>query len=189
MFQVHRIHNALVPFKRERMFVTGISKGIYSPADVSDRGGVESAKRLAGKDAEPYLDLVQPGSMGRDVMEMNARVSRQPPVMFRLMGIEVIKNYMQFLVRIKSYVLVHKVQELAAAAMAIVAGMSQSRSHFQSSEQGGGAMTFVLVAKPTERLSIGQPQPALGSLQSLDSRLSIDTQHDRILRRVQVKAR
>ncbi len=56
MFQVYRIHNALVPFKRERTFVTGVSKGIYSLADVSDRGGVEPVERLAGKGTEPHLD-------------------------------------------------------------------------------------------------------------------------------------
>ena len=155
MFQVHRIYNALVPFKGKGMLVAGISKGIYRPADVSYRGDVESPKCLAGKDTEPYLDLVQPGSMGRDIMEMNTGVSCLPPVMFRLMGIEVIKDYMQLLVRIKSYGLVHKVQKLTAAAMAIVAGMSQPRSHLQGGKQGGGAMTFVFVAKPTECLSIG----------------------------------
>ena len=76
MVQVHRVHNTLVPFKREWMFVTGFSEGIYSLADVSDRSCIEPAESLAGKDAEPHLDLVQPGSMGRDVMEMNTGVSR-----------------------------------------------------------------------------------------------------------------
>jgi hypothetical protein len=116
------------------MFVTGSSKGVYRPANVFDRGGVESSKRLTGEDTEPYFNLIQPGSVGRNVMKMNTGVSCQPPVMFRLMGVEIIKNYMQFLVRIKSYGLVHKVQELTTATMAIVAGVSQSRSHFQSSE-------------------------------------------------------
>src|SRR4030066_1463609 len=176
-----------MPLKWYGMFVTSISEGVYSLADIPDGGGIEATERLSGKDAEPHLDLVQPGRMSRYVMEMNSGVSVQPPVMFGLMGIEVIKNNMQFLVRIKSYGLVHKVQELPAAAMAVMSGMRQSRSHFQSSEQCSGAMSFVLVAEPSKRLAIGQTQPALCPLQCLYRRFFIDTQHHGILRRVQVK--
>src|SRR3990172_8652489 len=71
--------------------------------------------------------------------------------------------------------------------MAVVSSVSQSCSHFQSRKQRGGAMTFVFVAKSAKCLAIRQSQPALGSLQCLDSRLFIDTQYHCILRRVQVK--
>ncbi len=60
MFQVYWIDHALVPFKWAGVFVTSVSEGIYSPADISGRGGVKTTEHLAGKDAKPHLDLVQP---------------------------------------------------------------------------------------------------------------------------------
>ena len=109
MFQVYRVHRASIPLEGDGVLVTRISKGVYSSADIRDRGSIETAKRLAGKDTEPDFDLVQPRSMGRNVMKIHARVSRQPSVMFGFMGIKVIKYYMQFFVRIKSYGLIHEV--------------------------------------------------------------------------------
>src|SRR4030042_6823126 len=110
--------NTLGPFKWERVLVTCISKSIYGTTNIFDRGGIKPLQCRARKDTEPGLDLVQPGSMGRDVMKMNVRMLRQPPVMFGLMGVEVIKDNMQLFVRINSNGLVHKVQEFTAAGMA-----------------------------------------------------------------------
>src|SRR6266446_7413257 len=48
-------------------------------------------------------------------------------------------------------------------------------------------MAFVLVVETGERLAVGQLQPALGTLQSLDMRLFVDRQDHGVLRRLQVE--
>jgi len=48
-------------------------------------------------------------------------------------------------------------------------------------------VALVLVAKPPQGLTVGQAQPALGTLQSLDGGFLVHTEHHGILRRVQVQ--
>ena len=48
-------------------------------------------------------------------------------------------------------------------------------------------MTLVFVCKAYERSTVGQADPALCPLQRLNARILIDAEHQRILRRVQVK--
>ena len=67
---------------------------------------------------------------------------------------------------------VHEIQELDATAALIMAGRDQASGNIQSGEQGRGAVTFVGMAEPCHGLAIGQLQPALRALQSLDVRFS-----------------
>jgi hypothetical protein len=82
---------------------------------------------------------------------------------------------------------VHEIQELDAPAALIMTGLDQARGNIKRGEQGRGPVTFVGVAEPCHRFSIGQLQPALGALQSLDVRLLVDRKHHRVRGRLQVE--
>src|SRR5437899_578494 len=68
-----------------------------------------------------------------------------------------------------------------------MAGFDQAGGDLQSRKQGRRAVAFVLVVEAGERLAVGQLQPALGALQSLDVGLFIDRQDHGVLRRLQVE--
>lgn len=53
-------------------------------------------QRLACQYGEPDFDLIEPGSAGRGKVEMDVLMPGQPAVAFRLMGVEIIKNDMDF---------------------------------------------------------------------------------------------
>ena len=48
---------------------------------------------------EPYLDLIEPGGVGRRKMEMDVLVPSQPAVVFGLVGIEIVQNHMDLAAR------------------------------------------------------------------------------------------
>ena len=58
----------------------------------SDRPAKEAPERSAGQDREPDFDLVQPGAMGRRVVEMHVPMARQPLIAPRLVGGQVVKD-------------------------------------------------------------------------------------------------
>jgi hypothetical protein len=58
--------------------------------------------------------------------------------------------------------------------------------YVQSRKQGGGAMALVFVTKPLKGLTIGKPQVSLSTLQSLNRRLLIHTQHHGLIRRGEI---
>ena len=82
---------------------------------------------------------------------------------------------------------VHEIEELDAPAALIMAGLDQASGNIERGEQGRGPVTFVRVAEPCHRFSIGQLQPALGALQSLDVRLLVYRKHHGIVGRLQVE--
>src|SRR6201984_3701470 len=81
----------------------------------------------------------------------------------------------------------HEIQELDTPAALIMAGLDQASGNVEGGEQGRGSVPFVSVAEPGHGFAIGQLQPALGALQSLDVRLLVDRQHHRVLGRLQVE--
>ena len=155
------------------MSIPSSSERIDGLADLWDGGGTQSSQSLAAQDAEPYLDLVEPRGMGGRVMEIDARVAGKPPVMFGLVGAKVVEDDMQVLIRVTRDHPVHEVQELAAPPAAVVTHMGKPRRHLQGSEEGGRAMPLVFMVEPSQGFPIGQPQPALGAFQGLDSGLLI----------------
>ena len=72
-------------------------------------------QRLACQYGEPYFDLIEPGSAGRGKVEMDVLMPGQPAVAFRLMGVEIIKNDMDFVTLIGLDDAVHEVEELEYA--------------------------------------------------------------------------
>ena len=144
------MHNVLGPFEGDGALVASLGKGIYGTADIAHRGGVKTPQGSTRQDAEPDLDLVEPGSVGRDVMEVDIGMPSQPPVMLGLMSIKVIQDNVQLLVGVLSDQTVHEVQELTPAPAAIVAYRHRPSGNLQGSEEGGGPVAFVFVAEPAE---------------------------------------
>jgi len=94
---------------------------------------------------------------------------------------------MQFLIGRLCHDTIHEVEELASPSFLIMAGMYQSGSHFQGSKQGNSAMTFILMIKSPNGLTILKAQPALCSFLSLNGGLLIHAENQGIFRWVQIE--
>src|SRR6516225_6751857 len=66
--------------------------------------------------------------------------------------------------------------------------MHQPGSHLQSCKERGGAVTLVFVSKAGQCATVGQADPALRPLQSLNAGFFVDAEHQRVLRRIQIEA-
>jgi len=174
----------------EGMGILGIGCGesIDSLAHFPGRDGAQSSKCLSPQDTEPALHLVQPGSVGGGIVEMDVGMSGQPPAMLGFMGVQVVQNDMQLCVGIEGDDAVHEVQELTATTTRVMAGSHQARGYFQSSKQGCSSMPFILMAESPHGLSIRQTQPPLGTLQRLNGWLLVYTDDDGIFRWIQVQS-
>jgi hypothetical protein len=64
-------------------------------------------------------------------MEMNVGVASDPMIPFRFMSLEVVHNYMDFLLRMLPNDLVHETQKLPAAAPPIMACLYLSGGYIQ----------------------------------------------------------
>jgi len=106
--------------------------------------------------------------MGRGVVKMDVRVVGQPTVMFRLVDIEIVQDDVELLVWVKGHDSIHEVKKLPVATAVVVTNVYQSRGNLQSRKERDGAMPFIFMTEPTQRLADGQTQPALSSLQGLD---------------------
>src|SRR6266849_9612239 len=129
MFKPARCHKPLGPFKRSRRLIVELYKGIDGLPQLLGGSETGSLQRLPAQDAEPAFDLVEPGSVRRRVMKMDAGVAATPAVMFGFMGVQVVHNHMQLLARISRHQTVHEIQEFAPPATVI---MSRSHSTFQN---------------------------------------------------------
>ena len=89
------MHNSLGPLKGHRMLITGIGESVNGLAHLVGVRGAQAAQDGLGQDAEPYLHLVEPGGMGRRVMQIDRGVAGQPPVMLGLMSAQVVEDHMQ----------------------------------------------------------------------------------------------
>ena len=101
--------------------------------------------------------------MGGGVMEMYQGVSGEPTVVLRFMGFKIVQDNVEFPIGITGDNLVHEVEELPAAWAGIMAHPYHSGGYFQSSEQGCGAVSLILVAESSEGLTIraGAASPGL----------------------------
>jgi len=152
----------------------GLDKTINGFADLSRCCKTGALEGTSGENTEPDFCLIEPRGMGGSVVKMNIFVLGQPPIPFR-QGVQIIENDMDLLVRIGCHHLIHEAQKLSTSAPLEVSGLDLARRDLQGRKQGGGAVTFVLVIVPMQRLPIGQTKPALGSFQSLNPRFLIDT--------------
>ena len=85
------MHNSLGPLKGYRMLITASVNRSMAWRTWWVRGA-QAAQDGLGQDAEPYLHLVEPGGMGRRVMQIDRGVAGQPPVMLGLMSAQVVRG-------------------------------------------------------------------------------------------------
>jgi hypothetical protein len=167
-----REYDLLGPLEGVSGLVIRLDKGVDLIANLAWRGETRTGQGFGGENGEPYLHLIEPGGMGRRKMEMDILVPSQPAVVFGLVGIEIVQNYMDLAAGLFGNHAVHEIEELDAPAALIMAGLDQASGNIERGEQGRGSVTFVGMTEPGHRSAIGQLQPALGALQSLDVRLS-----------------
>ena len=158
------MHNSLGPLKGYRMLITGIGESVNGLAHLVGVRGAQAAQDGLGQDAEPYLHLVEPGGMGRRVMQIDRGVAGQPPVMLGLMSAQVVEDHMQLRFGMLGSYPIHEVQELAAATTTVVAHRYRPGMDFQGGKQGGGPVALVLMVMPAHRLPVGEAQPPLSAL-------------------------
>lgn len=94
MFELSGMNNMLGPLKRMSFLTVSFREGINGLAHFPGRNSTQSSKRLPPQNAKPAFHLVQPGSMSGSVVEMDVRMSSQPPVMLGFMCVEIIQNDM-----------------------------------------------------------------------------------------------
>jgi hypothetical protein len=66
------------PFERMRMLIPVGDEALDLAAQIGDRGEGAAADRALSDQAEPTLDLVQPGGIRGCVMQMKTRMTRKP---------------------------------------------------------------------------------------------------------------
>ena len=93
---------------------------------------------------------------------MHVLVAREPAIVFRFVGIEVIKDDMDFLIPIGVHDIVHKGQKLLAPPPFRMLPVDFPRRHIQGREQGRRAVPFVSVGLAGQGFLAGQLQVTLG---------------------------
>ena len=68
------------------------------------------------QNAEPNLNLIQPGRMSRSIVKMHIFVSGKPAVCLWLMSAEVIQDDMDFLIGVRGNDFIHKDEKLTTSA-------------------------------------------------------------------------
>src|SRR5690606_69226 len=115
-------------------------------------------------------------------------VPGQPLVIFGFVGIKIIKDHVYFLASVLFNHFVHKGQEFLPSSSVKLFGFDQSSCYLQSSEQGGCAMSFVLVIKSCDCFPIRKFKPALSSFKSLYGGFLINADNHCLFRRIKIQA-
>src|SRR5271165_2535140 len=106
------MHLSFCPGERSGVLVVAGDEGVDMRLELV--GGVEgrAVQRHAAEDGEPDLNLVEPGRMGRRVMEMYVGMTLQPKVTLRLVGRKIVEDDVDLAIRIVGHDPVHEVEEL-----------------------------------------------------------------------------
>jgi hypothetical protein len=120
-------------------------------------------------------------------METDVRVFLEPTVAL-LVGVKVVENDMKPATREGGNDTVHEAEKLDTAPPLRMRGKDFSGGDFELRKQGRCAVSLVVVALAGQGASVRKLQVALRPLQRLDRRLLIDTEHNRLGRRIDVEA-
>src|SRR5205823_13438757 len=104
-------YDLLGPLEGVSGLIIGLDEGIDLIANLAWRGETRAGQGFGGENREPYLHLIEPGGMGRGKMEMDILVPSQPAVVFGLVGIEIVQNYMDLPAGLFGHQAVHEIQE------------------------------------------------------------------------------
>src|SRR5271163_4874307 len=94
--------------------------------------------------------------MGRRVMEGDVLMPSEPPVVFGLMGGEIVEDDMDVAALIGGDDLVHEGEELDAAAAFCVAADDFASGDIERGEEGRGAVPLIIMRLARHRPSIRQ---------------------------------
>ena len=151
------MHDGFGPLKRDRLVVVCFHKGVDGIPELSRRGETGAAQSRSAQNAEPAFHLIQPGTVGGSEVQMHLRMSSQPAITFRFVGIQIVQDHMDLPARIGSNDIVHKIQKLAPAPSGIVSGLHLSGGDVEGREQGGRPVSLVTVAEAVDSAPVWQP--------------------------------
>jgi len=83
--------DGLRPFKRDGLPIMHFHKPVDRFARLAWRGETGATQSSATEDAEPALHLIQLQAADRSVMQMDVGASLQPAILFRLVGVQVVR--------------------------------------------------------------------------------------------------
>ena len=134
-----------------------------------------------GQIAEPTLDHVEPRARSRHKMLVESFMAFEPRFDLRMLisGV-IVHNQMQ--VQLGRGLLINQVQKLDPLLMPMAAHTRANNAplgHLQSSQQGRGAVAFVVVGHGSQP-SLDQCQTGLASVQCLYRCFLIGAQHQRV---------
>src|SRR5208337_1187678 len=187
MLRFNRPYFPLRPLEGDGLWVIDGDERVDGLPELANARGTRSAQSLSRQQAEPDFHLVEPRGMRGGEVQMHPGMLPQPAILLGFMRVEVVDNHMQFAMGVGCYHFVHEGQKIAAPTAMEMSRLHLPAGHLQGREEGGGTMSLVLVTETGEGLAVGQSQPALRALQSLNMRLLIDAQYHRVFRRMQVK--
>ena len=90
----------LGPFEGCRFLIPTGNKsfdGLDKHADAREAFALEGA---AAQDAKPAFDLIEPGAVGGNEVKMHIGMGFEPAVLFGLVGVEIVKDHVKFLLGI-----------------------------------------------------------------------------------------
>ena len=130
--------------------IVGFDEVIDRAAELPRRSETRSSQRLPTENAEPNLDLIQPGGVRWGVVKANVWMAPEPTVVLGPMSIQIVQHDVDFALRMCRHNPVHEVQEFSSTTALIVSGLNLARSHIKGSKQRGRAMTLVTVAETVQ---------------------------------------
>ena len=155
---------------------------------LSKRGERTATDRLPGDDAEPRLDLIDPGRTFRCEMESDIRVLGKPRVdVLVIMRGQIVHNHMDILIlRVGPKDVIQEHHEFRGPSPIEAATDDGAGQDIQGGEQVRGPVTDV-VMRTLLGLPEGDRQQRLRPVQGLDLRFLIKRQHHRTRRGVQIQ--
>ncbi len=171
-FDASLVDFGLSPDEGLRVFVVCGDEGVDVLPELGHGGEGCAGEGLGLQDGEPDLDLVEPGGAGGREVKAHLGMALEP-ILVLLVGVEVVQDDMEFLIRMSGDDLVHEVEELHAPSALGMGGRHPSGGDVEGGEQGGRAVALVVMAVAGQGPTIGELQIALRPLQSLDRGLLV----------------
>ena len=141
---------------------------------------------MALQDRKPRFDLIEPRRPGWGEMEVDLGMFLEPALVL-LVRIEIVEDDVKSAIWEGGDEAVHEAEELDAAAALGMRRDNSAGSDFERGEQGRGAVPLVVVALAGQGAPVRQLQIALRPLQGLDRRLFVNTENNRLGRRIDIK--
>ena len=109
------MHDLLRPLEWRRVWIVDLHEGVYRLPHLPGGGKARAGAGPSRQDTEPDLDLVQPRTVGRDVVEVDVRVPTEPTVVFGLVRIQIVEDDVPLPSVVEIDERIHEVQEVPPA--------------------------------------------------------------------------